>query len=277
MDKSIVLGLMQLNLSGGVQQNLDKTERLLGQAQVAGASLVLLPELFPYPWFPVTEDSRHWKWAEPESGPIVGRVRAWAKQYHVTMVLPTYQLDQGRRFNTSYVISDQGDLLGWYRKTHIPYHPGWYEKYYYEPGDSGWPVFYHRGITFGIQTCWDNLFPEGSRILGLRGVHLILAPRGTGDYSRPRWRTALAANALANNCFVASVNRVGQEGDYPFGGDSYVIAPDGEMWATQSQDDELLVVPLDIDRVYASRREWPFRDDRRPGLYGPLVSGEGEF
>lgn len=267
------VALIQMDLTAGVETNLAKALVLLGQAKGGGATLAVFPELFPYPWFAVAEESRYFAWAEPESGPMVTTVRQWARELDLTIILPTYELDGARRFNTSYVVSRQGDVVGCYRKTHIPYHPGWYEKYYYEPGNSGWPVFPHEGLTVGIQTCWDNLFPEGSRILGLKGAQLIVAPRGTGEYSRARWRTALAANAMANNCFVASVNRVGQESGYLFGGDSFVAHPSGVITPVKTEGDEVLIVPLNIDEVYESRREWPFFYDRRPELYGPLTHG----
>jgi N-carbamoylputrescine amidase len=267
------VALIQMDLTAGRESSLAKAQVLLRQASGGGATMAVFPELFPYPWFAAAEESRYFSMAEPQSGIIVSTVRQWAQDLNLTIILPTYEVDGSHRFNTSYVISSQGDVVGRYRKAHIPYHPGWLEKYYYEPGDSRWPVFYHDGLTFGIQTCWDNLFPEGSRILGLKGVHLIVAPRGTGDYSRERWRTALAANAMANNCFVASVNRVGQEGAYPFGGDSFVAHPSGVITPVKTEGDEVLIVPLDLTEVYDSRREWPFRYDRRPELYGPLAHG----
>lgn len=266
----ITLALAQLDLTGSVQENMDKTALMLKKAQASGASLALLPELFPFSWFPVTEDSQFFSWAQSPTSDILIQARDWARQYRVTLVFPTYELAGTERFNTTFVISPNGDVLGHYRKNHIPYHPGWYEKFYYQPGNSGWPVFYHQGMTFGVQTCWDNLFPEGSRILGLKGVHLILAPRGTGDYSRPRWRTQLAANALANQCFVASTNRVGLEGTYRFGGDSFVVDPNGTITSASPNTEELLVVPLNLNLVYESRREWPFWQDRRPELYRAL-------
>lgn len=267
------LALLQLNLAANTDQNLDKAEPLAAQAAQRGATLLLLPELFPFRWFPIVEDSRFREWAEPASGPIVERVRSWARLNQLSIALPTYERTEQGLFNTTYIISGQGAILGKYRKTHLPYHPGWYEKYYYEPGDSDWPIFFHQGLIFGVQTCWDNLFPEGSRILGTKGVHLILAPRGTGDYSRERWRTVLAANALSNNCFVATANRTGFEGSYRFGADSCVISPSGVVTATSTESDELLLVPLNLDEVYQSRREWPFFQDRRPHMYRSLSEG----
>lgn len=270
----LTLGLLQMDLTGPVEDNLAKADGLLKEARERGATLAVLPELFPHPWFPVTEDASHFGCAESEDGPLMARFSALAVRHGLTLVVPTYERAGLARYNTTFILAPTGAILGRYRKNHIPYHPGWYEKFYYAPGDLGFPVFHQHGLTFGIQTCWDNLFPEGSRILGLQGVHLILAPRATGDYSRPRWRTALAANALANNCFVATVNRTGLEGgSYRFGGDSLVIDPNGTILAAAEKPDEVVIAAVDPAAVYQSRAEWPFREDRRPGLYRDLIFG----
>ncbi|MGC8488588.1 MAG: carbon-nitrogen hydrolase family protein [Clostridia bacterium] len=272
------VALIQLNLTGRAADNLEAAFTHLGQAAKQGAHLALLPELFPFPWFPATEDAAHFALAEPESGPILSRMREVARATGLTLAVPGYEVSDGRRFNTTYVLAATGATLFRYRKSHIPYHPGWFEKYYYEPGDLGFPVFHLNGLTLGIQTCWDNLFPEGSRILGGKGVHVILAPRGTGDVSRPRWRTALAANALANNCYVVSVNRIGLEGGaYMFGGDSAAFDPDGNVVAECGLEPGVAIAEIDSQVVDRSRAEWPFHYDRRPELYGELVGEASPF
>ncbi len=270
----LTLGLIQMNLSVGVSENLAKTDVLLQEAARQGASLALLPEMFPLPWVASVEDSRAFAYAEPEDGPTLSYMRKTAKALGIALAVPLYERCGEQRFNTTFVISPYGDILMRYRKNHIPYHPGWYEKYYYEPGDLGFPVFHHMGSVMGVQTCWDNLFPEGSRILALKGAEIILAPRGSGDYSRERWRTSLAANAMANNCFVATVNRIGRErGGYQFGGDSLVVGPDGEVVASTQGEDVALTVEIDLDKVRQSRGEWPFLADRRPSLYREICEG----
>ncbi len=270
----LTLGLIQMNLSVGVAENLEKTEGLLQEAARQGASLALLPELFPLPWVASAEDSRAFAYAEPEDGRTLTYMRKTARALGMALAVPLYERCGEQRFNTTFVVSQHGDILLRYRKNHIPYHPGWYEKYYYEPGDLGFPVFHHEGTTIGVQTCWDNLFPEGSRILALKGAEIILAPRGSGDYSKARWRTALAANAMANNCFVATVNRIGREkGDYLFGGDSMVIDPDGQVVARAEGEDVAIAVEIDLDKVKVSRDEWPFLADRRPSIYRELCEG----
>lgn len=270
----LTLGLIQMNLTAGVSETLAKTERLILEASQKGATLALLPELFPLPWVASAEDSRAFAYAEPEDGPTLTHMRETAQRLGITLAVPLYEEAGGRRYNTTFVVSEHGDILLRYRKNHIPYHPGWYEKFYYEPGDLGFPIFYHQGTPMGVQTCWDNLFPEGSRILALKGAEVILAPRGSGDYSRRRWRTALAANAMANNCFVATVNRIGIEsGGYLFGGDSLLVDPDGEIVAAAEGEDVALTVELDLDKVRQSRAEWPFGSDRRPSLYREICEG----
>ncbi len=266
------VALIQMNLTGPAEANLDAAAAYLREAGRQEADLALLPELFPHPWFPVTEDARHFALAEPETGPVMARIREAVRESGITVAVPTYERDAGRRFNTTYVLAPTGDILFKYRKNHIPYHPGWFEKYYYEPGNLGFPVFHLNGLTIGIQTCWDNLFPEGSRILGQKGAHVILAPRGTGDATRSRWRTALAANALANNCYVVGVNRVGLEGGaYQFGGDSAAFDPDGGVMAECGVDPGMTLAVIDSRVVDRSRSEWPFHYDRRPSLYRELT------
>lgn len=268
------VALVQMNLTGTPDENLAAAHGYLRQAADRGAHLALLPELFPFPWFPVTEDATYFALAEPDSGPVLTRMREMAQDTGLYLAVPTYEAADGRRFNTTYVVAPTGAILFRYRKSHIPYHPGWFEKYYYEPGDLGFPVFHLNGLTIGIQTCWDNLFPEGSRILGLKGVHVILAPRGTGDVSRPRWRTALMANGLANNCYVVTVNRVGLEGGtYQFGGDSAAFDPEGEVVAACGPEPGIAVAAIDSAAVDRSRSAWPFQYDRRPELYGALSAG----
>lgn len=269
------VALVQMNLTGTAGANLDAAHQYLREAADRGAELALLPELFPFAWFPVTEDATHFALAEPESGPIISRMRVMARDTGLTLAVPSYELVLGHRFNTTYVLAPTGDTIFRYRKSHIPYHPGWFEKYYYEPGDLGFPTFHMKGLTIGIQTCWDNLFPEGSRVLGGKGVHLILAPRGTGDESRPRWRTALSANGLANNCYVVSANRVGLEGGtYMFGGDSAAFDPDGNVVAECGLEPGIAMADIDSAVVDRSRSAWPFHYDRRPELYRELVGEE---
>ncbi len=270
----LVLGLVQMNLSVSVAENLEKAETLLRDVRGQGASIALLPEMFPLPWVAGAEDSRAFAFAEDEDGTTLARMRTIAAEAGIAIAVPIYERSGERRFHTTFVLSEHGDILMRYRKNHVPYHPGWYEKYYYEPGDLGFPVFRHQGTTLGVQTCWDNLFPEGSRILALKGAEVILAPRGSGDYSRGRWRTTLAANAMANNCFVATVNRIGMEsGGYMFGGDSLVVGPDGEVVAAVEGEDAALAVEIDLGKVQESRAEWPFQADRRPSLYREIAEG----
>ncbi len=270
---SIRVALLQLNLTQGVEASLGLTEVLLSEAQNQGSDLVLFPELFPHPWFPTEEDSRHFALAQAIPGILSQHMAALARRFQTTLVVPLYEDNGSRRYNTTIVISDHGDILFRYQKNHIPYHPGWFEKYYYDPGTLGFPVFHFRGARIGIQTCWDNLFPEGTRLLALQGADIVLAPRGTGNASLHRWRTQLAGNALANNLFVVSVNRIGLEGgQWMFGGDSFAVGPDGNMIDALSGDNEVRTVELDLGQVMETRREWPFFYDRRPELYQRLVN-----
>ena len=260
--------MAQMDLTSGYDSNLAKTEALIKAAAANHSALVLLPELFAWEWFPAAESSLLFDRAEPERGATLETVRQWATDNNIIVVAPLYERDGDRRFNTTYVISRAGHIVGKYRKNHIPYHAGWYEKFYYGPGDLGFPVFHMEGLTIGIQTCWDNLFPEGSRLLALAGVDVILAPRATGAHTTGRWRTALTANAQANGCFVATANRFGREGgQYEFGGDSFIVSPLGEVLASAPLRDGVVAATVDSAEVALARKEWPFLSDRRPQLY----------
>jgi len=270
----ICLGLVQMNLGAGPEANVARAAQALRRLRDQGATLALLPEFFPWPWFASSEDSRAFARAEPEDGPTVTRMREEALRAGIAIAVPIYERAGEHRYNTTFVLSEQGDVLLCYRKNHVPYHPGWYEKFYYECGDRGFPVFHHRGATLGVQTCWDNMLPEGSRILALAGAQVILAPRASGSYSRRRWRTVLAGNALANGCFVATANRAGMDGGVEFGGDSLFAGPDGEVLAAAAGEDAELALELDLERCTESRAEWPLLADRRPSLYR-AISGDG--
>lgn len=265
---SLNLSVIQMDLSAGYDHNLRKAEQLVRTAKDQGSQLAVLPELFAWNWFPVEENSQLFQLAEDDQGPTLCQVQRWAAECRISLAAPLYERSGEHRFNTTYIISDTGTVLGKYRKNHIPYHPGWYERYYYQPGDLGFPVFHLAGLRIGVQTCWDNLLPEGSRVLGLLGTDVILAPRGTGRYTVGRWRTALLANALANGCYVATANRIGLEGDrYEFGGDSFIGDPQGEIAGSATEQDEVVTRTIDREAVVRARSEWPFFYDLRPEIY----------
>jgi predicted amidohydrolase len=272
MTRKITIALVQLACSPEPDANREKAMRLVGEA--AGAQVICLPELFPYPWFLQEERREPFRWAEPlADGPTVTAMADLARRREVTIVAPFYErAASGIYYDSAALLGPDGTLLGLYRKNHIPEEPGYHEKFYYRPGNTGFPVFDTGDVHIGVQICWDNMFPEGSRILGLKGVEVIFAPRATQAKTRERWRATLVGNALANGCFVATANRTGRDGILEFGGDSLVVDPDGQIIAQASEEDEALVVELDLEQVWQARHAWPYYRDRRPEIYGEIAA-----
>jgi predicted amidohydrolase len=274
MTRKITVALVQMACSPEPDANREKALRLVDQAAGAGAQVICLPELFPYPWFLQEEREEPFRWAEPlEDGPTVTAMAGLAHRRRVIVITPFYErVVSGVYYDSAALSGPDGALPGLYRKNHIPEEPGYHEKFYYRPGNTGFPVFDTEAGRIGVQICWDNMFPEGSRILGLKGVEVIFAPRATQAKTLKRWRAMLTGNALANGCFVATVNRAGRDGDLEFGGDSLVIAPDGEVIAQASGPDEPVLAELDLEQVWQARHAWPYYRDRRPEIYGEIAA-----
>jgi N-carbamoylputrescine amidase len=274
MSTHLRVGLLQMNCEHPKEQNLAQAAELIGQAARAGAQIVCLPEQFALPWFPVEQDETKRAWAETEGGPIYQAMQSLAIRYQVGIIASLYERAGERLFSAAYLIGPDGTLVGKYRKNHIPNHPGWYEAYYYGGGDLGFPAWKFAGVKVGAQVCYDNAFPEGSRLLALAGCQVIFAPRATGAHTPPRWRTILGANAAANGCFVVTVNRTGPFGPDPlycWGGDSAVYAPDGSVIAAAQHENEALVVDLDMAKIAEQQVEWPLLKVRRPEIYADLT------
>ncbi|HWP35046.1 MAG TPA: nitrilase-related carbon-nitrogen hydrolase [Thermodesulfobacteriota bacterium] len=261
------------------RRNLDKALKLLALAADKGARLAALPELSIYPWFPRLDSHDAFGLAEPADGPSVTAVREVARQTGMVVVFPFFEaaLRDGEPayYNAAAVIDADGRLVGVYRKNHVPQLPPLYEeRRYFEPATTGFPVFRTAVGTIGVQICWDNFFPEGARILGLKGADLVVAPTAAATFAaRNRWETAIAANAIANGYFVLRVNRVGEDGPMTFYGRTFCINPYGEFAAEPAGDrDGVVLVTLDLRAVAAAREQWPFLRDRREGaVYAELV------
>lgn len=258
----------------GSQENLSRAEALVAEAARAGADFALLPELSNVPWLPAREEGALLHFAEPEDGPAVQAYREIAARYRINLVAPIYEEDRGFRYSTAFVIDRDGTVIGKYRKNHIPYVDGWYEKFYYAPGDSGYPVFEHEGLRFGIQICWDNMFIEGSRILALKGAQVIFSPRATGPNVQ-RWRGLLTTNAFVNHLFIATANRVGEDRGTGFGGGSFIVGPKGTVLAEvePSAAPGITVAEIDLTSIASAVEANPFFANRRPTLYKALVKG----
>lgn len=261
------------------RENLDKALRLLALAAEKGAHLAAFPELAIYPWFPRTVAPASFEMAEPVHGPSVTAVQDAAQRTGLVVVFPFFEVAVEEQsvayYNAAAVIDKDGRLAGVYRKNHVPQIPPLYEeRHYFRPATTGFPVFDTAAGKLGVQICWDNFFPEGSRILGLKGAEIVVAPTAGATYAaHNRWETAIAANAIANGYYVLRVNRVGEEGPMRFYGRTFCVNPNGEFAAEPAGDrDGVVLVNLDLRAVQAARDSWTFLRDRRPGeVYAELV------
>jgi N-carbamoylputrescine amidase len=261
------------------QAMVEKHVGLIRQAAKEGAQVVCLQEIFYGPYFCAEQNKRWYDATEPvPSGPTIRLMQELAKELHLALIVPVYEVDgEGIYYNTAAVIDDQGKYLGKYRKTHIPHvAPGFWEKFYFRPGNLGFPVFDLGYCKIGVYICYDRHFPEGGRALGLNGAEIVFNPSATtAGHSEHMWELEQPALALANGYFVGAINRVGTEAPWNIGefyGSSYYCDPRGQIFARADRDkDEVLTSDLDLDKIAEVRKTWQFYRDRRPDMYADLV------
>ncbi|MFE1952276.1 MULTISPECIES: nitrilase-related carbon-nitrogen hydrolase [Streptomyces] len=270
--------LVQASWTGDTASMIAKHEEHAREAARRGARIIGFQEVFNAPYFCQVQDPGHHRWAEPvPDGPTVTRMRELARETGLVIVAPVFEVEQpGFYYNTAAVIDADGSYLGKYRKHHIPQLPGFWEKYYFRPGNLGWPVFDTSVGRVGVYICYDRHFPEGWRQLGLNGAQIVYNPSATSrGLSSHLWRLEQPAAAVANAYYVAAINRVGVEeyGDDDFYGTSYFVDPRGQLVgeAADDRDEELLVRDLDLDVIDEVRQQWAFYRDRRPDAYDGLV------
>ncbi|ASU56676.1 MULTISPECIES: nitrilase-related carbon-nitrogen hydrolase [Nocardiopsis] len=280
MPHNVRAALVQTEWTGDTESMLAVHEEHARDAAAQGARVIGFQEVFNAPYFCQVQDPEHHRWAEAvPDGPTVTRFRALARELGIVMVLPVFEVESpGFYYNTAAVVDADGSYLGKYRKHHIPQVHGFWEKYYFRPGNLGWPVFDTAAGRIGVYICYDRHFPEGWRALGLAGAQLVYNPSATSrGLSAHLWKLEQTAAAVANAYFVAAINRVGVEeyGDNDFYGTSYFADPRGQFVGDVASDTsaELVVRDLDLDLVDEVRRQWAFYRDRRPDAYGPLVQG----
>jgi N-carbamoylputrescine amidase len=262
---------------------IEKHLKLIDQAARQKVQILCLQELFYGPYFCAEQDARWYGLTEKvPGGPTIQRMQKIAAKHHMAMVVSVYEEEMaGLYFNTAAVIDADGSYLGKYRKHHIPHcHPGFWEKFYFTPGDLGYPVFQTKYAKVGVYICYDRHFPEGARILGLNGAEIVFNPSATvAGLSEYLWELEQPAHAVANGYFVGATNRVGTEEPWSIGefyGKSYFCNPRGKIIAQASRDkDEVVVADLDLDMIDEVRRVWQFFRDRRPDSYGPLATQTG--
>ena len=257
---------------------IDKHLKLIAEAAEKNVRILSLQELFYGPYFAAEQDPRWYEFTERvPDGPTIKLMQDVAKKHEMAIVVPVYEEEAtGVYYNTAAVIDADGAYLGKYRKNHIPHClPAFWEKFYFKPGNLGYPVFKTKFATIGVYICYDRHFPEGGRMLGLHGAEIVFVPSATTTgHSDNLWKIEQTSMAIANGYFVGTNNRVGREEPWNFGefyGSSYFCNPYGEILAQGSRDkDELVTADLDLDLIGKVRAHWQFYRDRRPESYGDI-------
>ncbi len=286
MPRNVVSGLIQCHnplndeskpVAEIQQAALDYHIPFIEEAGKKGVQILCLQEIFNGPYFCPSQDARWYDAAETIPGPTTDIMAEYAKKYEMVIVVPLYEYVQpGIYYNSAAVIDADGTYLGKYRKKQIPHTNGFWEKFFFKPGDNEWPVFQTRYAKIGVYICYDRHFPEGARILGLNGAEIVYNPSATvAGLSQHLWKLEQPAHAVANGYFMGCINRVGTEPPWNIGkfyGNSYHVNPRGEIIDCASEDeDELLISTLDLDMIEQIRNTWQFYRDRRPETYGKLT------
>ena len=288
MKRIVRCGLIQARNVLGPEAGLDKVKKamidkhvkLIAAAAKKGAKILCLQEIFYGPYFCAEQETRWYQFTEQvPDGPTVKLMQKLAKKHKMVIIVPIYEVEQsGIYYNTAAVIDADGKYLGKYRKNHIPHtKPGFWEKFYFKPGNLGYPVFETAYAKVGVYICYDRHFPEGARALGLAGAEIVFNPSATvAGLSEYLWKLEQPAHAVANGYFIGAINRVGHEAPWHIGefyGQSYFCDPRGQILAEASRDrDAVVVADLNLDMIDQVRSTWQFYRDRRPETYGPLVA-----
>ncbi|PHR63055.1 MAG: acyltransferase [Robiginitomaculum sp.] len=283
-------GLIQMALKASTESNPAAITKAMIEAHIpyieeageAGVQVLCFQEVFTQPYFCPSQDVKWFEAAESiPDGPTTRLMQGYAKKYNMVIVVPIYEADDvaGVYYNTAAVIDADGTYLGKYRKTHIPQVAGFWEKFFFKPGKSNWPVFQTKYCKLGVYICYDRHFPEGWRALALNGAEYIVNPSATvAGLSEYLWKLEQPASAAANGCFIGAINRIGREQPWDIGefyGQSYFVNPRGQIEAEASRDkDELLIHDMDMDLVREVRNLWQFFRDRRPDTYGKLTESK---
>ncbi len=278
MSRVVRAAILQTEWTGDKESMIDLHEKYAREAAAQGAEVICFQELFYGPYFCQVQDIEYYGYAEAiPDGPTTKRFQELAKELNMVMVLPMYEREMaGFLYNTAAVIDADGTYLGKYRKHHIPHVSGFWEKFYFRPGNKGFPVFDTAVGKVGVYICYDRHFPEGWRALGLNGAEIVFNPSATSrGLSQYLWHLEQTASAAANMYYVGAINRVGIEdlGDNDFYGSSYFANPHGEFVGDLASDTdaELVIRDLDLNMIENTRHKWAFYRDRRPEAYGPLV------
>ena len=286
MPRIIKSGLIQMSLpmtegEGTIAEIMQAMEAkhipLIEEAGRQGVQILCLQEIFNTPYFCPGQDKAWYASAEAVPGPTTDRMAEYAKKYNMVMIVPVYEREAaGFLYNTAAVIDADGTYLGKYRKNHIPHTTGFWEKFFFKPGNMGYPVFQTKYAKVGVYICYDRHFPDGARVLGLNGAEIVYNPSATvAGLSQYLWKLEQPAHAAANGYFMGCINRVGEEKPWNLGrfyGTSYFVDPRGQIIAQADEyKDELLIAEFDLDMIEEVRNTWQFFRDRRPETYEKIV------
>jgi N-carbamoylputrescine amidase len=280
--ENVTLGLIQHSCSEDPEENIAKVVKRIEKAADNGGQIILLQELFNTTYFCQQVDDKFFDWAQPVPGAVTDESTKLAKELKVVIVAPFFERRAAGIYHNSLVVIDaDGSLMGKYRKKHIPDDPGFHEKYYFTPGEDDYHVYDTKYAKIGPLICWDQWYPEAARITALKGAELLVYPTAIGTLSGEddkqekefldAWQTIQRSHAIANGCFVASINRVGREGDISFWGHSFVAGPFGQMVGQAGREEEILIAKIDFGKIEKQRQVWPFFRDRRIDTYGPIL------
>lgn len=282
MSHIVHLSLIQHSFESTRDATVSKVMNHIRKAANQGAQVICLQELFNTSYFCSSVKQANFSLAESIPGPTTESLSKIAKELSVVLVVPLFEKKApGVYFNSIAVIDADGDLLGKYRKMHIPEDPGFHEKYYFTPGDLGYRVFETAYCKIGTLICWDQWFPEAARITALKGAELLVYPTAIGTLHTERdaekeqfkdaWKTIQRSHAIANGCYVASINRVGSEDAATFWGGSFVAGPFGEILSEGDEEDGIVNAEIDLSKIDPQRQTWPFFRDRRVDSYEPIL------
>ena len=284
----IKVAATQMRCNWEIENNLKKSINLIEKAAEQGANIILLQELFQTPYFCIQYDEEIFKLAQTfENNSIINKMSEVAKKYKVVLPISFFEKDNNAYFNSIAVIDADGKVLGKYRKSHIPDGAGYLEKYYFNPGDTGFKVWETTYGKIGIGICWDQWFPEAARIMALKGAEVLFYPTAIGDEimstydSSEAWQTVMQGHAAANIMPVVASNRIGSESVKGqvngFYGKSFICNRSGKIIAEASKDkEEIIVAEIDTEENHLFRRNWGLFRDRRPELYKEILSLNGE-
>lgn len=280
MARKLRIAVLQAAFGDDMNTNIETVARLTRDAAKDGAQVILPPELFQGPYFCKTEDTMHFASAYPyKEHPVVTKLAPLAAELGVVLPLSIFERDGQEYYNSLVVVDADGSLLDLYRKSHIPDGPGYEEKFYFRPGDTGFKVWDTKFGKIGVGICWDQWFPEAARAMMLMGAEVLFYPTAIGTEpenpildTQPRWRRAMTGHAVSNVVPVAAANRIGDEGGQSFYGSSFILDDGGDFLGDMNRTEEgFIAATLDLDEIAEKRAGWGFFRDRRPDLYSRLT------